>query len=182
MENAVTGNHHKEQLTLLAHYLDNEGWSVDLQAPIEDRPYDAIIVNILSDDDRTQVLWAMELSFLPIAANDMPDMSILQCFIPLANTFPQLLKPELMEMIILINTKLPIVGFGFLDGFSLLYYKHNLMLPNAGGTTNGMLLSQTLGMITHLVSTFTGPIIEVAIGEKSIADAVNNMQFKELFT
>ncbi|GGH06800.1 hypothetical protein [Mucilaginibacter phyllosphaerae] len=182
MPKTITSAEHIKQLELLHDYLDEDGWEVTLKAPDKENPLHMLVVSILSEDDHNQVLWNMELSFVPIPAANLSDVSILQCFIPLANDFAGLLKPDLFEMITKLNTKLPIVGFGFLDDYKLLYYKHNMMLPNAETPIKGLVLSESLSMITYLVSTYTGPLITVATGEKSMTDVINDLQAQKLFS
>lgn len=181
MQQSPTSANHKKQLALLINHLDADGWNVRMLDVSEHRPYECINVAVISDTDQDQVLWNMELSFLPIAETDLADVSILQCFIPLANNFEAIQSSALAEAIVKINTKLPLVGFGFMEDFSLLYYKCNLMLSNDGDSQNGVIVSNALAMISYLVSSFTGTLAEVASGEKSPDNAINEMPFKDLF-
>ncbi|MDB4918405.1 hypothetical protein [Mucilaginibacter sp.] len=182
MADPGTSNDHKKQLELLHRYLDEDGWDAALQPPDQNNPYHLVVVKIYSDEDDNQALWNAEISFLPVPGTNLTDVSILQCFIPLSNNFPTLLKPPMYEMIARLNTKMPLVGFGFLDELNLLYYKHNIMLPNKTAVANGLILSESLSMITYLVSTFTVPVVEVAAGEVSVADAIDHLKTERLFS
>ncbi len=182
MEKSATSKAHQKQLELIYNYLEEDGWGMAVQPPDADNPYHRITADIDAEDDHSEVLWKIELSLMPINAANLTDVSIMQCFIPLANKFATLLKPELFEMLVKINTNLPIVGFGFMDEFNLLYYKHNLMLPNDFTDTDGLILSESLAMIAYLVSTFTEPIVQVATGLKTMRDSIAQMQHNNSFS
>lgn len=182
MAKSATSKAHQKQLELIYNYLDEDGWDMTAQAPDKENPYHRITADIVAEDDHSQVLWKIELSLMPIPDVNLTDVSILQCFIPLANKFTTLLKPELFEMLAKINAKLPLVGFGFMDEFNLLYYKYNLMLPNDFTDTDGLILSESLSMITYLVSTFIEPILEVATGQKTMANAIAQMPHNNFFS
>lgn len=181
MDNSITSANHKELLKLLADYMIKDGWTVEEHIPDAIRPYDLFTVAIVADQDHSVILWQIEISYLPISAEGLIDVSILQCYISLANDFPILRLPELYEMITRINTKLPLVGFGFISEFSMLYFKYNMMLSDNKPEVNGLILSNTLSIITYLLSSFVEPLLLVATGERSIEDAINGMEFKDVY-
>ena len=182
MDNSITSAAHKEHMAAITRMLNEERWKADLMPPDEVRHYDWILVSIFADEEEKEVAWQMELSFLPVAEGDLTGASILQCFMPLANDFATLRRPELYELITKVNTKLPLVGFGFIDEFSLLYYKYNMMLPDTYTEASCRTVSEALAMITYLIPAFTDPLVLVATGQQTVKEAIDGMQFKELFS
>jgi hypothetical protein len=170
---------HQEQFASLINHLDAEGWQVSALEITDARPFPGI--NVAIPDDSGELLWNIELSFLPIATADLPDAKVLQYFVPLANQFERLEFAALSELLGKINAKLPLGAFGFMDDFSLLYYKYNLMLPVGESGGQYVPVSRALGMITYLVSSFTGPLFLVASGQRDVATAIQEMPFTGIF-
>ena len=92
------------------------------------------------------------------------------------------MKPALYEVITRINTKLPLGAFGFYDDLNLLYFKHNLMVANENTRGGNIVVSESLGMLVYLVSTYTASITDVAIGAKTAVSAIGDLQAAGLFS
>lgn len=179
MSKSISTSQHIDLLSIYKAYLIEKGWEVtSLEADVI-KPYNSLTVSFYSAD--SQICWNAELSILPVPGSEHTGFNTLQCFIPLQPEIEDVYQEQLTELIVKINTKLPLVGFGFIEDYSLLYFKHNQMLADDAGITNVKVVNESLTMISYLIASFSQVLINVATGDKTITEAIDDMPFKHLF-
>ncbi|MES2328705.1 MAG: hypothetical protein V4539_03815 [Bacteroidota bacterium] len=177
----IVKDNSKEQLQELYDLLKQNTWDVTYEPISAERPYDTLIVKIYAEVGGKNIYWPAELSFLPGLEEDIKDAMIMQCFVPMVVEIPASLNDALAVMINRINTKLPLVGFGLLESHSLIYFKHNLLLPNGEQKITGQIMQQTLSMISYLLYNFFEAFVDVATSKKTVQEAMKTMPFSRVY-
>lgn len=162
-------------------YLKEQGSDIAYEPATDPRPYDMLALKIYGEAEGKPIYWPAEVSFLPGLEEDLKETSILQCFVPLVPNLPAELNEALAGMVTRINTKLPLVGFGLLETHSLLYFKHNIMLPNDEPALNGKVVLHSLEMIAYLLFNFFEAFVEVVTGKKTVQQAMETMPMSHVY-
>src|SRR5436189_2436871 len=80
----LTSEEHRAELERFSELLSEDEYLTELAAATEDLPYDTLVVRIETFEEPNR-LWRLELSFLPGLEDELKDVSILQCYVALAN-------------------------------------------------------------------------------------------------
>jgi len=162
----LTSEEHRAELERFSELLSEDEYLTELAAATEDLPYDTLVVRIETFEEPNR-LWRLELSFLPGLEDELKDVSILQCYVALANYTAGANSASLERLVIEVNAKLPIGSFGLLDQPGVLFFKHNAMLPNNNPTTSDRIVRELVPLTGYLVTTLSGPLIEIMTGNNS---------------
>lgn len=177
----LTSAKHKSFLVNLEAFLTQEGWDVDFTEGNPDRPYDALILELESLQEESPEEWVLELAFLPTVEEELQPISILQFYVPLLAEVAQDYQSALSWLILKFNTKLPLVGFGFLEEYKLLYFKTNTMIIDEKAEMSYKIINETLFMISYLLTTFSHSLVQVAIGETNVEEAIQSTPFSNIY-
>lgn len=177
---SVTSVAHKKVLGHLRNMLSAEGFRVSVAAGGPAVPYDALIIEMDALEEEGPS-WQIELSLLPFMEEQLENVSILQCFAPISVGLAENVENELNWLITRINTKLPLVGFGFLEEGRVVYFKHNAVIVNNAQTGNYQQVREIVTMIGFLVTNFRPALHAAANGEKSGREALVGNPFEQLY-
>ena len=73
-----------------------------------------------------------------------------------------------------------LVGFGYMESARLPFYRYVLMLPKNELSACSAVLEESVYMIGYLLNTFSGLVTTVAVGGRSLDDAIAESQFAEV--
>ena len=177
---SVTSLAHKRSLGHFRNMLSAEGFQVSVAPGGTTAPYDALVI-LMENAGEAEPTWQIELSFLPFIEEQLEDVSILQFFAPLSTGTAENVENELNWLITRINTKLPLVGFGFLQEGQVVYFKHNAMLANDDQANNYKQVREIVTMIGFLVGNFRRALHAVANGDEKGRDALKGNPFEQLY-
>lgn len=177
---SVTSVSHKRALGHFRNMLSAEGFKVNVVPGGSAAPYDALVIEMDAPDENSPS-WQIEISYLPFMEEQLEEVSILQFFAPLSIGTAANVDNELNWLINRINTKLPLVGFGFLEEGRVVYFKHNAMVVNNDQTGNYKQVQEIINMIGFLVGNFRAALHAVANGEKRGRDALSGNPFEQLY-
>ena len=82
----------------------------------------------------------------------------------------------------MLNSKLPLVGFGYLEQDKLLFFRHVLMLSKQDIGATEKLVTDAIYMIGYLLNNFARIVADVASGKQSLPQAISSSQFGYIFT
>jgi hypothetical protein len=178
---SLTSPEHRAALDHFNESLSSESYRTQL-LPAGDRvPYDTLLVTIESFEEENRV-WRLEMSFLPGLEGDLDKVSILQCFVPLSDQIAEESRSALNLLIVKLNAKLPIGGFGLLDNPNMLFFKHNAMLPDDNPDAAYQIVHELIPMTTYLIALFSESLVRVACGEKTAEEALADMPFSNVIS
>lgn len=160
--------------------LAGQGMDVSLIPASAEIPYDVLMVGIEAAEDEAGA-WGLELSFLPNLAEELDDTALLQCFAALRIEVAGGAELPLVRLITLINAKLPLVGFGFLEPQGLVFFRHVLIVSTTNQGVSDQLVTESVFMIGYLLNTFANTITSVASGRESVEAAVANSPYSFLY-
>jgi hypothetical protein len=163
---SFTSEAHRAELERFSDLLSEDAYLTELAAATEDLPYETLVVRIETFEEPSRV-WNMELSFLPGLEDELKDVSILQCYVALANYTSGANSASLERLIIEVNAKLPIGAFALLNQPGVLFFKHNALLPNDHPTTSDQIVRELVPLTSYLVTTLFGPLIEMMTNNSS---------------
>ena len=161
--------------------LNEQGFDVTLVPASTEIPYDVLLTPIEALDEQAQG-WSLELSFLPTLEEELGDTALLQYFAALPVALAEGAEPPLVRLIALINSKLPLVGFGYLEPQKLVFFRHVLMLSRPSPDVSNQLAIETIYMVGYLLNSFAATVTAVATGEESVEVALANSPFGFLYT
>jgi hypothetical protein len=150
----------RARLARFARDLGEEDFPSRLVEATEEVPYDTLLVAVAGEDGEPG--WRLELSFLPGMEEQLDGASLLQCFVQVPAAVAA--EGELLRLLARLNTRLPLVGFAYLEEQRMVCFRHLLMLP-ADDETSAALVVQTTWMISYLLTLFANPVACVAQGE-----------------
>jgi hypothetical protein len=169
---------HRTRLRAFDALLRAQGFPTGLVLETPEVPYDVLVAG-LSDADETRQ-WQLELSFVPGMEEQLDGAALLQCFVHLPAEVPPAAEDGLRRLVVLLNTRIPILGFGWLEAERMPCFRHTLMLPEDNDSA-GALMVQTAWMIGYLLSVFAGTVQEVASGTRTVDEAMRDNQFRAVF-
>lgn len=168
-----------ETLARWGERLGGEGFPTRLvRAGEEGVPYDVLLAGVAGEGREAPL--QMELSFVPGMEEQLEGASLLQCFVHLPAQVPDAAVPELVRLAALLNTRLPLVGFGYLEAERMACFRHVLMLPRDPAPAEALVV-QTTWIVSYLLDVFGGAVEAVAAGERSLRDALSGHPFQGLF-
>jgi hypothetical protein len=170
-----TSEEHRAELERFSELLSEDAYQTELAAAAK-LPYDALVVRIETFAEPNRV-WSMELSFLPGLEDELKDVSILQCYVALANYTAGANSASLERLIIEVNAKLPIGAFGLLNQPRVIFFKHNALLPNDDPAASDRIVHELVPLTSYLLSTFSDPLIKIATGVTTAEAALAVMPF-----
>jgi len=176
---SLTSEKHKGELERFGELLSQEAYQVELAPAAGAVPYDTLLVKLHLFEIQNRVWW-LELSYLPGLEDDLDDVSILQCYVALSEHTSEDNRAGLERLIVKLNAKLPIGGFGLLDNPKVLFFKHNAMLANDNQVASFRIVRELVAMTSYLISVFSEPLIKTATGEKTAEEAMANMPFRDV--
>ena len=158
---SLTSEKHRVELERFGELLSKEAYQVQLVPAAGDVPYDTLLVKLVLFEKENRV-WQLNLSYLPELEDDLDDVSILQCYVALSEQIAEENRTALERLIVKVNAKLPIVGFGLLDDPRVLFFKHNAMLPNDNPVASFQIVHELVAMITYLLGLFSEQLMQTA--------------------
>lgn len=167
---SLTSEKHRAELEQFGELLTQEAYQVQLVPAAGAVPYDTLLVKLVLFENENRV-WQLELSFLPGLEDDLDDVSILQCYVTLSEHTAEENRAGLERLIVKLNAKLPIGGFGLLDNPKVLFFKHNALLPNDNQVASFPIVHEVIPMTGFLIETFSEPLIKMATGEATAEEA-----------
>lgn len=141
-------------------------------------PYDVLLVGLSDVDGRGE--WQLELSFVPGMEAELEGVSLLQCFVHLPAEVPPGAENELRRLVVRLNGRLPLVGFGWLDAERMACFRHTALLPGDDAAADEVVL-QTAWMIGYLLSVFGAGVQAVAEGRVGFEEAIRDSAFRDVF-
>lgn len=176
---SLTSEKHRVELERFAESLAREAYQVQLVPAAGNVPYDTLLVKLESFEEENRIWW-LELSFLPGLEAQLDEVSILQCFVTLSEHTSEENRAGLARLILKVNAKLPIGGFGLLESSRVLFFKHNAMLPNDNHVASFPIVHELVAMTSYLIGLFSEPLIKTATGEKTAEQAMTDMPFRDV--
>jgi len=158
---SLTSEKHRGELERFGELLAQEAYEVQLLPAAGKVPYDTLLVRIQRREIENRV-FMLELSYLPGLEDDLDDVSILQCYVSLSEHTSEDNRAGLERLIVKLNAKLPIGGFGLLDNPRVLFFKHNAMLPNDNHVASLQIVHELVAMTSYLIGVFSEPLIKIA--------------------
>jgi hypothetical protein len=145
----------------------------------EEIPLDTLVLAPPSEPPDGEPGPRLEISFAPGMEEQLGGASLLQCFLPIAAVQPEA-EADLLRLLNRVNAASPLPGsFFFWEQQRMVCLRATVMLPaDAGGAE--ALAVQAVWMCDYLMETFGAAVAEVAIGAKSLADAVGDHPFAAL--
>lgn len=168
----------RARLQAFERLLRAQGFPTNVVLESPEVPYDVLLVG-LSDTEETRH-WQLELSFVPGMEEDLEGAALLQCFAPLPAEVPPGAEDELRRLIVRVNAKLPLVGFGYLDAERMPCFRHIAMLPRDEAAA-GEVVVQLAWMAGYLLGVFARTIEAVASGAQTFEEALADNVFSEVF-
>lgn len=141
-------------------------------------PYDVLLVGLADADGAGE--WQLELSFVPGMEEEMEGAALLQCFVHVPAEVPPGAEDDLRRLVLRLNSRLPLVGFGWLDAERMACFRHTAVLP-ADDAAAGEVVVQAAWMIGYLLSVFGGGVQAVASGRLGFEAALRQNVFRDVF-
>lgn len=169
----------RARLQAFERLLRAQGFPTSLVLAGAEVPYDVLLAGLSDTDSARQ--WKLELSFLPGMEEELEGLSLLQCFVHLPVQAAPAALGELRRLIVRLNGKLPLVGFGWLDAEGMACFRHVAMLPAAEAAA-GEVVVQLAWMTGYLLGVFAPAVLAVAAGTRTADQALADNTFREVFT
>lgn len=163
------------RLERFAAALQKEGFETGLVPASSEIPYDNLLVAI-GEDSR----YRLELAFLPGMEEQLAGMSLLQCFVALRMEVDPGVGDELRRLITTLNTRSPLVGFGYLEPQGIACFRHILTLPEDAETAEALVVQATW-LVSYLVDLFGGGVAEVAADAAGAGEILDTEPFRRYF-
>lgn len=155
--------------------LEGEGFGTGFVPASSEVPYDNLLVAI-DEDSR----YRLELAFLPGMEEQLAGMSLLQCFVALRMEVEPGAGGELRRLITTLNTRSPLIGFGYLEPEGIACFRHVLTLPEDAETAVALVVQATW-LVSYLVDLFGGGVAEVAAGAACAGEILDTDPFRRYF-
>ena len=175
---SLTSPKHRAALEHFSESLTAAAYRTELRPAGGGMPYDTLLVRIESFEEANRV-WLLELSFLPGLEDDLERVSLLQAFVSLSEQIAEGHSAELNRLLVKLNARLPLGGFGLLDDRGQLFYKHNALLPDDPPEAGYQIVRELVPMTTYLITLFSEPLIGVASGQQTAEGALADMPFSK---
>jgi len=157
-------------LKSLGDSLNQAGYTTSIVPPSSEVPFEQLYI-ILEADSQGRPR-AMQLQYVPVEASAHGD-HLLQIVSTLPFQYNAGLAGDVARMILLVNKILELPGFGLSEADKACYYHYVHICPK--GEINGPLLLDLLPTFIHYVDEF-GPVIEdIASGNKTHQEAIEEM-------
>jgi len=173
-----TSPQHRAALEHFGELLSKQAYQTELRPAGDEVPYDTLLVRIESFEAENRV-WLLEMSFLPGLEGDLERVSILQSFVSLSDQIAEAHGAALNRLLVKLNAKLPLGGFGLLDTPRMLFFKHNALLPDDYPDAGDQIVRELVPMTSYLITLFSEPLIRVASGQKTAEEALADIPFAE---
>jgi len=155
---------------------------VSIVEATRERPYDVGVVILPPLDENSTSGWSLEMSYLPGIEDKLDEVTLIQCFVPIPVTLSKVAIPELTRAIATLHSKLPLVGFGYLETHDLVFFRHVLMLPDNDYEGNRSVLLETIKVIWYLADSFAEAVKLVAQGQATADQALAEVRHSGIFT
>ncbi|HEU0052698.1 MAG TPA: hypothetical protein VFQ39_05955 [Longimicrobium sp.] len=170
---------HGARLRAFEEAIRAQGFDTAFVPASDEVPYDVLAV-ALGGDEAGDAVHQLELSFIPGMEEQLEGAALLQCFVHLPAEVPAAAEDGLRRLIALLNGRLPLVGFGWLEAEEMLCFRHAMMLPPDDRTATPLVV-QAVWMIGYLLSVFADTVVEVATGARAVDDALRDNPFRSVF-
>ncbi len=169
----------REALERWGGLLAGEGFPWRLvRAGEEGTPHDTLLVGV--GGEGAAHTHQLELSFVPGMEAQLQGAALLQCFAAVPAEVRDAAVPELLRTIALVNGRLPLVGFGYLEAERMPCFRHVLMLPAAPGAADPLVV-QTTWVASYLLTVFGEAVAAAASGRLGADAALAGTPFAGLF-
>ncbi|WP_434222685.1 YbjN domain-containing protein [Limnospira platensis CENA597] len=140
--------------------IDGEEFTTSWEGATSEHPIDRILV-LLSEEKQLLA----ELLFIPVE-EEVEDVHLLQFYVGLPGEVLPAAMSEIRQLLLRLNTTLPIGSFGIQEEEELLYFRYVLVIPQEEKLSAETAIIQSLWLVFYLVESFAVPIQEVARGEQ----------------
>lgn len=169
---------HRARLGAFYDLLREQGFQTGIVTATPEIPYDVLLVG-LSDVGETRQ-WQLEMSFIPGMEEQLDGAALLQCFVHIPAQVPARAEDGVCRLVARLNTRAPLVGFGWLEAERMPCFRHVLILPKDRAPA-GALVLQSVWMIGYLLTVFADTVQEVASGARSADEALDDNPFRAVF-
>jgi hypothetical protein len=174
----------RDLLESLVPLLVKDGFAAHVQRDLGETPfgrYDILFAE-LETYGAGERQFLLQVSVLPGLEQQLTENSILQCFVPFRQgPVEPAARAQLDWLLVRLNSKLPLIGFGFLEEDSTLFFKHNAVLPDAPSPSRYPQVRDAVVMIRYLLDTFYATIMDVAEGRKTGLEALRASPFARVY-
>jgi hypothetical protein len=168
-------------LLSLQNYLVNVGQKPVFKEADDIQNYERLEVRISTQINGENKYWPIEFAFMPGLETSLPGFCVLQCFVPVTASVPHRFTTVLSEMCNLINSKLVLGGFGFLNNFQLLYFKHNLIFSTTNFETQLIIINEVIDLISYFIISFYEAFNNVILEKMNMKEAFKAMPLHKLY-
>jgi len=168
----------RTRLQAFERLLRAQGFPTNLVLAGDGVPYDVLLAGLSDEEGKRQ--WQLELSFVPGMEEDLEGLSLLQCFVHLPVDAAAEAEDELRRLIVRLNARMPVMGFGWLEAERMACFRHTAMLPRDEEAA-GEVVVQLAWMADYLLGVFAPTIEAVATGARTSDQAIAENVFREVF-
>jgi len=143
--------------------------------------YDRLEIKFASVINGQNVYWPIELGNLPVKEEGFEGFSLLQFYIPIVGGLEAATYLPICDLMIKLNTKLTIGSFGYLHTHNLVFLKHNLIISNENFEKNCEIIDKSLSILFFMLINFQKPLVDVAQGNCSIENAMEEMPLSYIY-
>lgn len=172
-EGSLTSPAHRALLERFGEALGGEGFPVTLAPARDEIPYDTLLVEL---DPGVQ----LELSFVPRLEDQLEGHALVQCFARVPGDLAPTAVPELAALVAEINTRLPLVGFGYLTEPPMAFFRHVLLVPDAPEVATALAV-QAAWMVSYLLAEFGAAVAAVAAGERTAEAGLAGSPYRSVY-
>ena len=168
-------------LQSLQNYLINSGQKPEFKEADTVQNYERLEVKINTQINGETKFWPIEFAFMPGIETSLPGFCVLQCFVPVTASVPHRFAPVLSEMCNLINSKLVLGGFGFLNNYQLLFFKHNLIFSVTNINIHLTIVNEVINLISYFLISFHEAFNNVILEKMNMKEAFKAMPLHKLY-
>src|SRR5207253_8288645 len=108
--------------------------------------------------------YTLEAALLPQLAMAIEQTTLVQLYVPIVGEAAPSAQGEILWTIARINTKLPLVGLGYLDELRLVFFRHCALLPDRSREGALALAMEAIQLAEFVVAHFDAMLGAVARG------------------
>jgi hypothetical protein len=143
--------------------------------------YDSIEVKYFAVIDGQNTYWPIEIGNLPFGDDSMKGYKIIQFYTPIVEAVNEKNYAAICDLLTKINPKLTFGCFGYLASHHLVFFKHNIIFSENDIAKNCEIVDKTMMIIFFMLESFQKAIVEVALGIKSVEDAMETMPLNYIY-
>jgi hypothetical protein len=180
MSKTSTSAEHRDRLLRLSHLFNREGFVTQIYPGGDETPFDTL--GVLVEAAGEKQVWRVELAYLPGLEAELGDVSLMQCFVVVADNVLPDYWDELRRLVVSVNTQLPVGAFGLLEAQQLVYFKQNALLPDNADAIAFRIVHELALLIGYLLTIFSTAFVAVAQGQLSARAAMADPKFASFYS